>query len=129
MKTRPRKIQTNKNSVTWFYQGILFSWSTACGALFVMSNVDDPQAVATAFALTTAAGLATALGAALVFFENIRIGNARILAIALGFSAGVMLYVSFAEILVKSNLAFLESGMEEVCPTTVPANAILQRLI
>ncbi len=79
-----------------------------------MGDAEDPVAVAIAFALTTGAGLATALGAGLVFFQNVRVGNERVLAVALGFSAGVMLYVSFAEILTKSNLAFQESGLSEV---------------
>ena len=80
-----------------------------------MGDAEDSGAVATAFALTTGAGLATALGAGLVFFNNVRVGNEKVLAVAMGFSAGVMLYVSFAEILTKSDLAFQEAGLSEVC--------------
>lgn len=57
-----------------------------------------------AFGLTLFAGLATALGAILIFFS--RENNTKFLSIGLGFSAGVMIYVSFVEILVKSQSAF-----------------------
>ena len=50
-----------------------------------------------AFALTLFAGLSTGLGAAVIL--NMKQTNTRILSAVLGFSAGVMLYVSFMEIL------------------------------
>jgi ZIP family zinc transporter len=53
-----------------------------------------------AFGLTLFAGLATGIGSALAFFT--RRTNTRFLSLGLGFSAGVMIYVSFAEILVKA---------------------------
>lgn len=53
-----------------------------------------------AFGLTLLAGLATGLGSALAFF--VRRTNLRLLAWTLAFSAGVMLYVSFMEILPKA---------------------------
>ncbi|MBE0597015.1 MAG: zinc transporter ZupT [Desulfuromonadales bacterium] len=53
-----------------------------------------------AFNLTLLAGLATGFGSALAFFT--RQTNTRFLSIALGFSAGVMIYVSFVEILSKA---------------------------
>jgi ZIP family zinc transporter len=53
--------------------------------------------VAVAFALTLFAGLATGIGSALALFA--RQTNTRFLSAALGFSAGVMIYVSFVEIL------------------------------
>lgn len=53
-----------------------------------------------AFGLTLMAGLATGIGAAVAFF--IRKPTPRLLSTALGFSAGVMLYVSFVEILPKA---------------------------
>jgi zinc transporter, ZIP family len=53
-----------------------------------------------AFALTTCAGLATGIGSALAFFT--RTTNTRFLSAALGFSGGVMIYVSFMEILPKA---------------------------
>ncbi len=53
-----------------------------------------------AFGLTLFAGLSTGFGSAIGFFA--RRTNARFLSAALGFSAGVMIYVSFTEILVKA---------------------------
>lgn len=57
-----------------------------------------------AFGLTLFAGLATGLGALLTFLS--RSANTKFLSIGLGFSAGVMIYISFVEILVKSQDAF-----------------------
>ena len=57
-----------------------------------------------AFGLTLFAGLATGIGSALAFFSKRT--NKRFLSCSLGFSAGVMLYVSFVEILDKSREAF-----------------------
>jgi len=66
-----------------------------------------------AFGLVVAAGLATAVGAAFVFVGPIvKLANTRILAAGLGFSGGVMLYVSFVEILVKSLEAFAANHKE-----------------
>lgn len=56
--------------------------------------------VAFAFSLTVFAGLATGIGSALAFFAKRT--NTRFLSIALGFSAGVMIYVSLVEIFVKA---------------------------
>ncbi len=50
-----------------------------------------------AFTLTLLAGLATGVGGAIAFFA--RRTNTGFLAVALGFSAGVMIYVSFIEIM------------------------------
>ncbi|MFC1515867.1 zinc transporter ZupT [Thermodesulfobacteriota bacterium] len=58
------------------------------------------QNVGFAFGLTLFAGLSTGIGSALAFFT--RRTNTRFLSLALGFSAGVMLYVSFVEIFVKA---------------------------
>ena len=59
-----------------------------------------------AFALTLFAGLSTSIGAALAFFSKAK--NEKFLSFGLGFSAGVMVYVSFVEILKKSNDAFIQ---------------------
>jgi zinc transporter, ZIP family len=59
-----------------------------------------------AFALTTFAGLSTGFGSLLAFFAKRE--NKFFLATALGFSAGVMIYVSFVEMLPES-LELLES--------------------
>jgi len=61
----------------------------------------DTHIILTAFGLTLFAGLSTGIGSALAFFT--RRTNTRFLSLALGFSAGVMIYVSFMEIMVKSN--------------------------
>ena len=53
-----------------------------------------------AFLLTLFAGLSTGIGSALAFFTKRT--NTKFLSIALGFSAGVMIYVSLVEILPKA---------------------------
>jgi len=58
-----------------------------------------------AFGLTLFAGLSTGIGSALAFFTKST--NTRFLSISLGFSAGVMIYVSFVEILQKANDALV----------------------
>jgi len=54
-----------------------------------------------AFGLTLFAGLSTGIGSALAFFA--RRTNTKLLSASLGFSAGVMIYVSFVEIFPKAN--------------------------
>lgn len=60
----------------------------------------DTTNVLLAFALTLFAGLSTGIGSAIGFFS--RRTNTKFLSLALGFSAGVMIYVSFVEILSKA---------------------------
>ncbi|MBG0790625.1 MAG: zinc transporter ZupT [Desulfovibrionaceae bacterium] len=60
----------------------------------------DSQTVLFAFGLTLFAGLSTGVGSAIAFFA--RQTNTKFLSLALGFSAGVMIYVSFVEIMVKA---------------------------
>ncbi len=69
-----------------------------------------PDAVLFAFALTLFAGLATGVGSAIAFFA--RRTNYRLLAVSLAFSAGVMLYVSFLEIMPKAQAAFAQAHSE-----------------
>jgi ZIP family zinc transporter len=59
-----------------------------------------------AFGLTVFAGMATGIGSVIAF--SARRTNYRFLSIATGFSAGVMLYVSFVEIFSK--------GLESLVP-------------
>jgi len=59
-----------------------------------------------AFLLTLFAGLSTGVGAALAFFT--KPGDTRFLSIGMGFSAGVMIYISFVEILPKSQDEFTQ---------------------
>lgn len=72
----------------------------------------DTTNIILAFSLTLFAGLATGIGSALAFFS--RKTNTAFLSVALGFSAGVMLYVSFMEIMVKARESLTEvlGGMQ-----------------
>jgi len=58
------------------------------------------RAVLFAFGLTVLAGLSTGIGSALAFYTKQT--NKKFLSAALGFSAGVMIYVSMIEIFVKA---------------------------
>lgn len=58
-----------------------------------------------AFGLTLFAGLSTGIGSALAFFTKST--STRFLSLSLGFSAGVMVYVSFVEILQKAREALI----------------------
>jgi zinc transporter, ZIP family len=60
-----------------------------------------------AFGLTLFAGLATGIGSLLAFFTSQT--NTKFLSGALGFSAGVMIYVSMVEIFPKSQEALVEA--------------------
>jgi zinc transporter, ZIP family len=60
-----------------------------------------------AFGVTLFAGLATGIGSVIAFFADRT--NFRFLSISTGFSAGVMLYVSFVEIFLKGGQALAES--------------------
>ena len=70
--------------------------------------------VGVAFAITVAAGAATMVGSSVVFFPKlVKLASRRMLAGSLGFSAGVMIYISFVDIFQKSVEAFVSSGMDE----------------
>jgi ZIP family zinc transporter len=58
-----------------------------------------------AFGLTLFAGLSTGIGSALAFFAKRT--NTKFLSISMGFSAGVMIYVSMVEIFVKARDALV----------------------
>ena len=76
--------------------------------------VKDTENLGLAFGLVIGAGLATGLGAAVVFAPSlVRLASRRTLAGALGLSAGVMTYVSFVEIFQKSATSFEDSGYDE----------------
>ena len=66
----------------------------------------DWSTVGFAFGLTLFAGLATGIGSAIAFFAKRT--NTGFLSVALGFSAGVMIYVSFVEIIVKARTALVD---------------------
>jgi len=65
-----------------------------------------------AFGLTVFAGLSTGIGSALAFFTKST--NTRFLSVSLGFSAGVMIYVSFVEILQKARLSLIPGYGEKL---------------
>ncbi len=60
-----------------------------------------------AFGLTLFAGLSTGIGSAIAFFTKHT--NTKFLSIALGFSAGVMIYVSFVEIFFKAKESLVDA--------------------
>lgn len=60
-----------------------------------------------AFLLTLGAGLSTGIGSAIAFFTKKT--NATFLSVALGFSAGVMVYLSFVEIFPKAQASLGET--------------------
>jgi len=73
----------------------------------------DSENVGVAFAAVCAAGASTAIGASVVFFPKlVKLASRRVLAASLGFSAGVMIYVSFVEIFQKSLEAFKAHAIE-----------------
>ena len=70
------------------------------------------QNVPLAFLLVIIAGLSTGIGASAIFCKRcVFLANKKFLAGSLGLSAGVMLYVSFVEILQKSLDGFSEGGL------------------
>ena len=70
----------------------------------------NSDAILIAFFMTLAAGLATGIGGASVFFS--RKPRPAFLSVSLGFSAGVMIYVSMIEIFPKA-----KETLETVFPT------------
>lgn len=60
-----------------------------------------------AFSLTLLAGLSTGIGSLLSMFQ--KQDSRRFLSLSLGFSAGVMIYLSFMEILPEA-LSYLENS-------------------
>ncbi|MEL0257139.1 MAG: zinc transporter ZupT [Pontimonas sp.] len=83
------------------------------------------SAVLFAFLVTLGAGLATAVGAAVGLFA--RHTNRQFLALALGFSAGVMIYVSFVEILPKAG-DYITQGVSDMTGAVTTAGAFLAGL-
>lgn len=71
-----------------------------------------PENIVLAFSLTLMAGLATGIGSILAFFTSRT--NTKFLSLALGFSAGVMIYVSMVEIFVKAQGALTTAFDENI---------------
>jgi len=65
-----------------------------------------------AFGLTIFAGLSTGIGSLIALLAKQT--NKKFLSIALGFSAGVMIYVSFVEIFIKAKDAYVKVSGEKV---------------
>ena len=73
-----------------------------------------------AFGLTLFAGLSTGIGSVMAFFTKTT--NTKFLSLALGFSAGVMIYVSFVEIFQKAKESLVgELGLRAGSWMTVAA--------
>ncbi len=71
----------------------------------------DHRQIIFAFGLTLFAGLSTGIGSAIAFFAKRT--NTKFLSVSLGFSAGVMIYVSFVEIFFKAkNILIAENGLQ-----------------
>ncbi len=65
----------------------------------------DTQTILLAFGLTLLAGLSTGIGSVLAFFTKRT--NTKFLSTALGFSAGVMIYVSFMEMMPEAKAGLI----------------------
>ena len=68
------------------------------------------NSVITAFLLTTLAGLSTGIGSCIAFVAKHT--NKKFLSVSLGFSAGVMIYVSLVEILAKAKTSLTGRKLE-----------------
>lgn len=79
-----------------------------------------------AFAVTLGAGLATGIGSTLAFFTKTT--NKGFFALAMGFSAGVMVYLSFVEILPKST-AYIAETKTPVEASAIAALALVAGMI
>lgn len=75
--------------------------------LNVFLNIYNNENIWFALGLTLIAGLATGIGGLFALFA--KRSNTKFLAVSLGFSAGVMIYVSFLEIFPKANTALVNS--------------------
>jgi len=73
-----------------------------------------------ALALAFAAGFATCIGAAAVYFPQVvKLASKNVLASGLGFSAGVMAYISLTDIFVKSQDGFVADDNEPAIAYTL----------
>eukprot|EP00957_Ditylum_brightwellii_P055840 4230912-Ditylum_brightwellii.AAC.1 len=72
------------------------------------------QNISITFGIVVGAGVATAAGAAVVFFPSlVKLASRHVLASALGVLSGVITYISFMQIFQKSNDSFLDVGFSE----------------
>ena len=84
------------------------------------------SAIALAFAVTLFAGLATGIGSAIAFLSKTT--NKAFFALSMGFSAGVMIYLSFAEILPKAS-GYISAEVGEVNAAGLAAAALIGGMI
>ena len=79
-----------------------------------------------AFAVTLGAGLATGIGSTIAFFAKTT--NKSFFAVSMGFSAGVMIYLSFAEILPKAT-QYVEEYVTATEAAGIAAGALIAGLV
>jgi ZIP family zinc transporter len=84
------------------------------------------SAVILAFTVTLFAGLATGIGSAIAFLSKTT--NKAFFALSMGFSAGVMIYLSFAEILPKAS-GYISSEVGEVNAAAIAAAALIGGMV
>ena len=84
------------------------------------------SALILAFLVTLGAGLATGIGSTIAFFAKTT--NQGFFAVSMGFSAGVMIYLSFAEILPKST-SYLAEYESEIGAQALAAGALIAGMV
>lgn len=84
------------------------------------------SALLLAFAVTLGAGLATGIGSTIAFFAKTT--NKSFFAVSMGFSAGVMIYLSFAEILPKAT-QYVEDYVTATEAAGIAAGALIAGLV
>ena len=84
------------------------------------------SALVLAFAVTLFAGLATGIGSTIAFFTKTT--NKSFFALSMGFSAGVMIYLSFAEILPKAT-GYIQSETGSVEAAAIAAGALIGGMV
>jgi len=84
----------------------------------------DSTTLLIAFGLTLFAGLSTGIGSAIGFFAKRT--NTKFLAVALGFSAGVMIYISFVEIFFEARISITEYLITDEIINPIRAEVIAQ---
>jgi len=84
------------------------------------------SALLLAFGVTLFAGLATGIGSAIAFLSKTT--NKAFFALSMGFSAGVMIYLSFAEILPKAT-DFIAVEQGEIQGAAIAAGALVAGMV
>ena len=84
------------------------------------------SAIILAFTVTLFAGLATGIGSAIAFLSKTT--NKAFFALSMGFSAGVMIYLSFAEILPKAS-SYIAEEVGGVNAAAIAAAALIAGMV